>query len=161
MGMDLILSGETVGEDVGPLESWPVGAVFISVSPTSPAVTLGGGTWERFAIGRVLVSLDTSQDEFNVVEKQGGSKTAVVPNHSHSTPNHSHGVSIWSGGPVGTVRRQPDTGDDNASGTAHTHAVNGRTFTEGAGTTSGASTGSPVISTLQPYTSVYMWKRTA
>lgn len=158
--MDLTLGGLTVGEDEGPLAAWPVGSIYMGVTPTSPAVLFGGGTWERWGIGRVAVSLDSSQEEFNVVEKEGGSKSSVVPNHNHSVASHNHTVSIWSGGPSGTVRRQPDSGDDNASGTAHTHAVNGVTGGNAAQSTSGANTGAPNLSVLQPYITCYMWKRT-
>lgn len=161
MGMDLILGGETLVPDDGPLASWPVGSIYMGVSPTSPAVLFGGGTWERWGIGRVAVSLDTSQEEFNVVEKEGGSKKSVVPNHTHSTPNHRHALHITTTGPIGTVRRQPDAGDDNSAGTAHTHTFNGYSSTDGAGTTTGANTGAPNLSVLQPYITCYMWKRTA
>lgn len=159
--MDLTLGGETLVVDEGPLAAWPVGSIYMGVSPTSPAVLFGGGTWERWGIGRVAVSLDTSQEEFNVVEKEGGSKKSVVPAHTHATPNHYHGVNITAANPTGTVRRQAESGADNTAGAFHNHAVVGNTSTSGAGTTSGASTGAPNLSVLQPYITCYMWKRTA
>ena len=51
-----------------PIDSWPIGSVFISVVSTSPATLLGGGTWVAFGAGRVLVGLDAGQTEFDTVE---------------------------------------------------------------------------------------------
>lgn len=56
-------------------EAFPVGAIFVTIDPTNPAATLGYGTWQAFAPGRVLVGVDPSDSDFNPVEKTGGSKT--------------------------------------------------------------------------------------
>lgn len=42
---------------------YPVGAIYTSVSPTSPA-TLFGGTWEAFADGRTLVGINGNDTEY-------------------------------------------------------------------------------------------------
>lgn len=55
-------------------EAFPIGSIYISVSSTNPATTLGYGTWTAFATGRVLVGLDLSDPDFDTVEKTGGSK---------------------------------------------------------------------------------------
>lgn len=52
---------------------YPVGAIYMSVSPTSPA-SLFGGTWTQWGSGRVPVGVDTSDSDFNTVEKTDGSK---------------------------------------------------------------------------------------
>ena len=73
--------------------SWPIGSIFISVVSTNPATLLGFGTWTAFGAGRVLVGLDASDTDFDVVRDTGGSKT-----HTHSTPAHVHpaGTSVES-----------------------------------------------------------------
>lgn len=55
----------------------PVGSLYFSTNSTSPA-SLFGGTWERYAQGRVMVSASDTDTDFTV-GKTGGSKT-----HSHT-----------------------------------------------------------------------------
>jgi len=55
---------------------YQVGAIYITVDPEDPAITLGYGTWQPFGVGRVLVGVDTSDTDFDTVEETGGSKTA-------------------------------------------------------------------------------------
>lgn len=66
-------------------EAWPIGSIFIAVVSTSPATLLGFGTWAAFGAGKVLVGLDSSDTDFDVVRDTGGAKT-----HTHSTPAHVH-----------------------------------------------------------------------
>lgn len=123
----------------GPISAWPVGAVYTSVVSTSPA-TLFGGTWAAFGAGRVLVGIDATQAEFDVVEEIGGAKThtlttAEMPAHTHSyTTDIAGGTTIARG-----------VGADVAIGSAATSSTGG----------GGAH------NNLQPYVVVYFWKRTA
>ena len=52
---------------------YPVGAIYMSVSPTSPS-SLFGGTWTPWGSGRVPIGINSSDSDFNTVEKTGGSK---------------------------------------------------------------------------------------
>ena len=52
---------------------YPVGAIYMSVSPTSPA-SLFGGTWTQWGSGRVPIGINSSDTDFNTVEKTGGNK---------------------------------------------------------------------------------------
>jgi hypothetical protein len=76
---DLITLGqvESLIEDAKE-QIWPVGATFISTVATNPATLIGFGTWTQFATGRVLVAIDASQTEFDVVLETGGAKTHVL-----------------------------------------------------------------------------------
>ena len=120
---------------------------------------LGVGTWSAFGTGRTLVGVDTSQTEFSTVEKTGGHK--ALQQHTHGMQgagSHSHMV-YSSFGRGGTDPGYASTdsvggGTDNKwrHGDAtwvdnHTHTIN--------------YTGGGDAGNLQPYITVYMWKRTA
>lgn len=110
-----------VGRIIPPaVNNWPIGSIFMNTSATNPATLLGGGTWVRWGQGRMPVSQDPGQTEFDVAEETGGAKThtlsvAEMPahahggltgsenanhthtgytssdgNHAHSTPSHNH-----------------------------------------------------------------------
>lgn len=75
----------------------PVGSIYIAIVNTDPAVSLGYGTWEAFATGRVLIGVDPTDPMFDAAEKTGGSKTVTldatqIPAHSHPVvdPGHTH-----------------------------------------------------------------------
>ena len=55
------------------LTAYPVGAIYMSVSPTSPA-SLFGGTWTQWGSGRVPIGVDANDSDFNTVEKTNGTK---------------------------------------------------------------------------------------
>lgn len=162
--MDLTLGGEGTMPDEGALASWPVGSVFMSVNPTSPAITLGGGTWQRWGVGRMPVSLDTSQEEFNVVEKTGGEKkhtltAAEMPGHVHAIGSHAHtfGIQFTTNGAANnsdTVKVTDIQGATGGGGSGATVTTAGA----GAGNT-GSAGGGQAHNNLPPYITCYMWKR--
>lgn len=63
---------------------YPVGSIYLSTSSTNPGAIFGG-TWEHWGKGRVPVSIDTNQTEFNTVNKTGGHKSMQQHNHTGST----------------------------------------------------------------------------
>jgi microcystin-dependent protein len=164
---------------------YPVGSIYMSVVNTSPA-TLFGGTWSAFGAGRTLVGFDVGQTEFNAAEKTGGAKTHVLiesemPSHTHvqnshnHTQNahnhvqdpHSHRAQFRLNGGSGTARDIPDStaGNYKALNTwnENTTATNqATTATNQATTATNQNTGGGAAhNNLQPYITVYMWKRTA
>ena len=56
---------------------YPIGAICLSMNSTNPS-SLFGGTWEQIASGRILVGVDTSDDDFNTPGKVGGNKTNTL-----------------------------------------------------------------------------------
>ena len=120
---------------------YPVGSIYISVNSTSPA-TLFGGTWVAFGSGRTLVGINTNDDDFNIVEKTGGEKSHILT--IDEMPSHSHNFSLKYWGAA--------AGNDG-----HFLDINGnktQTYTtEQVGNDNGHNN-------LQPYITVYMWKRT-
>ena len=147
-------------EKIYPCPFYPVGSIFISVTNTNPS-TWFGGTWQSFGNGRCLVGVDTSQTEFNTVMKTGGNKNMQKHNHSMSTAGgHVHKTDYGETIAVGRWQWQANissyAANDNqngylirAMGSAgdHTHTIN--------------NSGSGDSQNLQPYITVYMWRRTA
>jgi len=90
------------GNRLVPIDSvYPIGAIYMSVVNIDPS-TLFGGLWERFGIGRTLVSVDENDSDFNFPEKVGGGKqhshvNPVIGNtsvdHTHTLNNHIHTMS--------------------------------------------------------------------
>ena len=70
---------------------YPVGSIYLSVNNVNPG-TLFGGTWEAWGSGRVPVGVDTSQSEFDRVEKTGGEKTHQLT--ETELASHGHGMSV-------------------------------------------------------------------
>lgn len=76
---------------------FPIGSIYMSTRSTNPSEYFGG-TWVQWGVGRVPVGVDSTQSEFNNVEKTGGTKTVdlshshTVNSHSHSSPSHSHSL---------------------------------------------------------------------
>ena len=158
---------------------YPVGSIYINATNnTNPATLLGFGTWVAFGAGRVPVGFDGSDALFNAAEKTGGSKNAVVVSHSHTVTgstntagDHSHTQRVngydtdtSNGGPRGIHAAGSvfpwsafGFGPSNSSASTvnagdHSHTVSGTTNTVGESGTN---------KNVQPYITVYMWKRTA
>ncbi len=169
---------------------YPIGSIYISTSLSTPAQVGSaiGGTWEAYGKGQTLVGVDTSQTEFDKISKTGGAKSVSttlketnLPSHSHVIPAltgianqegsaHSHilGARNDSFGAPGVangfVLTQADHMIDyanfvnsNITGT-HTHTVT----TNPSATTTCTNCNAQAFSTstLQPYITVYMYKRT-
>ena len=152
---------------------YPVGSIYMSVNATNPS-TYFGGTWVAWGTGRVPVGINTSDTNFNTVEKTGGAATVTltatqIPSHTHakgtlataSAGAHTHNLNLtkttWSGSSssrvvVDSADYTALTNKATASAGAHTHTVSGSTAATGGG---GSHTN------LQPYIVCYMWKRTA
>lgn len=95
-----------------PLDAYPVGAIYLSMSATSPQA-LFGGTWAKLE-GRFLMCSDSS----HAVGTTGGSNDAVVVSHTHSGESdtdgsHTHSISGGS---------HSHTGSTSSAG-SHTHGT--------------------------------------
>ena len=115
---------------------YPIGSIFQSIDGTDPS-TFIGGTWERFGNGRVLVGVDEADSDFSMSDKTGGEKTTT--NLMLQGTNYGGLSGGSTGGEYrGRVWVSPST------------LVN---------TDAGATSFNQNI--VQPYVTVYMWRRTA
>lgn len=160
------------GFNIG-LDLWPVGSIYTSVVNTNPSAYFGG-TWVAFGAGRTLVGVDTGQTEFDTVEETGGAKTHTLstgelPVHNHgasglstnTTGAHTHRTDIafpystnnttFAAGGAGAAINGTD-GLQSGSAGDHSHTISGNTANAGSG---------QAHNNLQPYITVYFWKRTA
>jgi hypothetical protein len=158
----------------------PVGSVYINATNNAnPSTYFGFGTWVAFGAGRVPVGFNAADPLFDSAEETGGSKDATLPSHTHtgttaSAGDHSHraGISMSS---VGAQTAQFSSYSDQSSsatrylggpgtesGTGFNSGVNTQTVGAHTHTFTTNSTGSSgTNANLQPYITVFMWKRTA
>lgn len=120
---------------------YPVGSIYISVNSTNPGNFLGG-TWVEFGQGKTLVGVNTSETEFDTVEKTGGEKTHKLA--ISEMPSHNHYNDTWAA---------------SSSGSQYLYFY-GQRGTPGNRYT-GSTGGGGAHNNLQPYITVYFWKRTA
>ena len=123
---------------------YPVGSIFQSIDGTDPS-TFIGGTWERFGNGRVLVGVDENDSDFNASIKTGGEKKHTLT--IAEMPSHSHGQNVTANSGGTALRRDWSSDGD------------GGIYDQGVSTNSTGGGGSH--NNLQPYITVYMWRRTA
>jgi hypothetical protein len=149
---------------------YPVGSIYINATNSAnPNSLLGFGTWTAFGAGRVMVGFSSSETEFNTAEETGGEKTVTLitselPQHTHTItstvtdPQHSHTFAIGSGagGPV-----MPDYYPQDGNYQLATPSTNSSSTGITVGSVAANTGGNGAHNNLQPYITVYMWKRTA
>ena len=57
---------------------WPLGSIFISTSPYNPSNFFPNTTWEAFATGRTLIGYSSSSENYNAINKTGGSESVSL-----------------------------------------------------------------------------------
>lgn len=132
---------------------YPVGSVYTNATDnTNPTTLLGFGTWTAFGTGRVPVGFDAGQTEFDSAEETGGAKTVTLTASQSGVPAHPHHQRIPNG----------STGSSNEYGVLSPVQTDGADGGSGIYTDNNtAASASSSHSNLQPYITVYMWKRTA
>lgn len=130
---------------------YPVGSIYLTVNNINPSTWLGG-TWEIWGSGRVPVGVDTTQTEFAEVEQTGGNKTQALRaliGATHDSPNRigyqATPVVHGAGGYTYSI-----VGNDLIQGISHINH-----------TTKVVQSDASEPTTIQPYITCYMWKRTA
>lgn len=139
------------GKYMFPCPYMPIGSIYMNVTNINPK-NYFGGTWERFAKGRVLVGLDEEQEEFNTTEKTGGSKEPQSHYHDiRFSDTNGSGVTISNTGEGDNALSIPGWEWNKNIINVKGSSSNLYTNIEGTGNSGN----------LQPYISVYIWKRIA
>ena len=130
-------------------KKYPIGTLELNTSGNNPNTYLGFGTWVLWGSGKVPVGVDINDTDFNTVEKTGGDKThqhigdatfAIIDGKQYVGITNNDGfVSI--GAITQFYGSAVDTSNKSSSNATKYH-----TRSE---------------SSLQPYITCYMWKRTA
>ena len=152
----------------------PVGSLEINTSGINPSEYLGG-EWESFGSGRTLVGVDSSDSDFDTVEETGGEKTHTLT--TNEIPAHTHGskslVGTWanwgegSGMVSSTANGYKVTGIVSAVGDNNQYGWGTSTGRDGDNTSlkidatheHNSVGGGQAHNNLQPYITVYFWKR--
>lgn len=152
----------------------PIGSLEINTSGINPSEYLGG-RWESFGSGRTLVGVDSSDSDFDAAEETGGEKTHTLT--TNEIPAHTHGskslVGTWAnwGEGSGMVSSSANgykvtgivsaVGDNNQYGwgTATGRDQDNTSLKIDATHEHNSVGGSQAHNNLQPYITVYFWKR--
>lgn len=140
----------------------PVGSLYFSTNSTSPA-SLFGGTWERYAQGRVMVSASDTDTDFTV-GKTGGEKTAVHAHFQTIGGGTNGDPTVYFGGDLAADTLEdtvPAYTPKRRNWMANRVAQLKRETEQGNALFVETETHQAKTSTLQPYVAVYVWRRTA
>ena len=126
-----------------------VGKIIMDTANVNPATYLGFGTWQYWGAGRVPVGVDTSDGDFNSVEKTGGEKKhtmtiAELAEHDHDIVDSEKRFLFWDAGEF----------DMGALAAGNTVEYKWMQKTQKTGS-------SQPFNIQQQYITCYMWKRTA
>lgn len=152
---------------------YPIGSIYMTTNSTNPSETIGG-TWIPWGSGRVPVGVDSSDNDFNTIEKMDGEKTMHLPDHQHAfriaIPYYygEAGGENTTGG-CGAYYYSTETYDGFSKLLTErvTTRVNNSTADRGKDVDAGvkysdgdtSENGAGTYSILQPYITCYMWKR--
>ena len=118
---------------------YPVGSIYFNAAvATNPATLLGFGTWAAYGGGRVMVGVHSS-GTFDGLNETGGAETHTLSTAELPSHTHTYGKSTTS-----EAMSIDDIGGLRGAANADT----------------GATGGGAAHNNIQPYITVYMWKRT-
>lgn len=133
--------------------AYPIGSIYMNATNASnPASLLGFGTWTKFGEGRVLIGEGTGTDTNTENKTFTAGETSGEYRHTlneNEMPSHIHAVNTGgvAGGSVGVSQG----GNHSEGGSAGSRR----------GGTAQPTGGDQPHNNIQPYITVYMWKRTA
>lgn len=133
----------------GPLQAYPVGSIYMSISSSFNPNTSFGGTWSKIAEGQCLIQ---AGDRY-VLASTGGESThkltvQEMPNHEHAVVrNDGEKISSWPTNVAdGMLWYVPVDGNNTYGHTEY------KAKSEGGGN---------AHNNMPPYLAVNIWKRTA
>ena len=148
---------------------YPVGSIYMSTTFTTASQVQNaiGGTWVAWGSGRVPVGVSSTDTNFNSVEKTGGAdthrhdfKVGMIRYYGAMVGGESTDANTWGAWSYSQSKYGKTTGSELSHSHTHNAALttSTTTFTDYTQYTVGdTDTGS----SLQPYITCYMYKRTA
>jgi len=141
---------------------YPIDSIFTTVAnyaDSAAVVTaIGGTTWVSFGAGKVLVGVDSTDTDFDIVDSSvgslggGGSKTHTLL--QAEMPSHSHSVLRGNTANTGQTTYLSYYGANSAG--------NPTSWENGTGNSGGdVNDDTTPHNNIQPYLTVYFWRRTA
>jgi hypothetical protein len=121
-----------------PLDAWPVGSIFMTMSSANPATLLGGGTWVKlqgqyllasssaYTAGQTYGSMTKTLTEANIPGHTHGFTTGSAGAHTHSLSNStaaSAGAHTHSGTAASAGGHTHNVSGTGAEAGAHTHSI--------------------------------------
>ena len=162
---------------------YPIGSVYTSFTNTNPS-QIFGGTWQRVSNGETLAGVNPNDGDFIASNLTGGSKTHShttqdhvlttdeIPSHTHIVPaveisggSHYHAMGDFFSDGSGSHSRYKRSAHsaqtrNTANDGAHTHGTAAQTAAENTTTGSAHNHGDTTTSSsIQPFITVYRWKR--
>lgn len=128
---------------------FPVGSIFESDVDTNPGAFLGG-TWEYYGTGKVLIGVDSNDEDFSESNLTGGEKEHTLT--VAQLPSHRH-VGIYNAS--GAQERKAGYG----STSTHTGTLNENTSNNFESLATGYTGSNEPFNVIDPYITVYRWKR--
>ena len=160
------LDGKTWAQALDAI--YPVGAVYLSAEPDSPA-SLFGGTWERIMDRFLLGAGDAYAAGSTGGEETVALATEQMPSHTHTPTDNTPGTSIYNQygmqvlrhlSSASTLRAQVAKGSDYYVNAANPKASDyGSLDDVSVMYKTGATGGGAAHNNMPPYLAVYMWKR--
>ena len=151
---------------------YPVGHIYMSTNSANPGTLFPGTTWEAYAQGRVLIGAGTGTDSRSEKKTFAAGSTGGEYNHQLTVgelAQHNHSGSAASAGAHTHVWYTGQYGSNNDSAACDAQGA-GNHYSQHITQSAGAHTHSVSIANagsnsvhnnIQPYVSVYIWRRTA
>lgn len=151
----LAFIGNKISQDLWQI-SYPVGSYYETSKPESEfnPNTAWGGTWVLDSKGKVTVSMNSAEAEFDTLGETGGSKYIQAHTHGFTQPKITSYLRETVNYSAGSSAR-PFTQTGSQGSTTEWAKASGGVV----GAVSGATTGN--AGNLQPYIVVNRWHRTA
>ena len=148
----LIVNGTDINTMIQKL--YPVGHIIMSANSANPSTYLGFGTWVAWGSGRVPIGVNTSNTDLNASDKTGGASSVSI--------QHAHTESVGADDTKMYLTAGSDGGTYGSTVVgAKTRMVWNGTPASGPTRLNHTNTATQSVSTMQPYITCYMWKRTA
>lgn len=145
---------------------YPVGSIYMSVNNVSPA-TFIGGTWVAWGSGKVPVGVDSNDTDFDTAEETGGGKThrhdfkvGTAAFYGSAICGENSDWEHWGAWSYAQNKYAKSYGFENQYSTNRNSALQ-TSLTAASEQTRYTVGDTDTGSSLQPYITCYMWKRTA